>query len=213
MNIFKNLIFLVITILMIGCGDGSDTSTTISTIDSTETSISIDAEIIKKTAMNINNLTVQVHENTFETTSKMYADINKTLQSFVKINDSVINTIDKNMQLLNALAKPFEIADSYSTIFSVNNDYTATTPAFVIQNAITKKYFLVSSESKFFIEGKTIKTYFFDATTLSSAWARVISITDKNKDLYLTILEIDTSNVVHKVSNAFIIKKDKLASL
>lgn len=207
MKIFKNIIFLAFMILLSACSDSipSDTNTTIN-------ENLVDASIINNSAMNINDLTVNVHKNSFDITSKMFNDYNKTLVSLDKMNESFVNTLDKSLKLLNALAQPFKVADDYSSIFSVDNNYTAVSPAFVINATLTNKYFLLSSTTKFFLEGKTIKTYFNDPTSLANAWARVISSADVNKDLFLTLVEIDGSNISRQVSNAFIIEKEVLSA-
>jgi len=164
-------------------------------------------------ALNVDNLTIQVHENTFYTTSKMYTELNKTLVAFDKMNESIIDTMDNNMKLVNTLARVFKISDSYSSIFAITSDYTATKPAFIIKQTLTKKYFLVSSESRFFVDSKTIKTYFFDSASLTNAWTRAISTSNKTKNLYLSLLEIDNNGNITKVTNSFLIKSVNLQTL
>jgi len=203
MILLKTIFFLSFILLFTACGTNSSQNTKVTLVDAT---------VVKQAVVNIDNLTVKVHKNTFDVTSKMYSDLNHTLNSYVKMDEAVTNTMDKQMNLLNALAQPFKFADSFKDIFTTNNNYTATTPAFVIKKALTNKYFLVSSDTKFFIKGQTIRTYFTDSTTLANAWKRVINNADKSKDLYLTLVEIDTSNTIHQVATIFVVKKEKLVS-
>ena len=188
----------------------NDSDTNIS--KDTTSVVPVDAEVVKQAVVTMDNLTVQVHKNTFDVTSKMYSELNRMLVSYVAMDKAVTDTMDEQMKLLNALAQPFKFADSFKDRFTTDENYTATAPAFVIKKALTHKYFLVSSKTKFFIEGQTIRSYFNDATTLTNAWQRVISNADKSKDLYLTLVEIDESNTMHQVATIFIVKKEKLSS-
>jgi len=215
MILLKNIIILSSFILLFtACGGGNSTSST-QTEKSKKTTAAtqIDSQVIKKASMSINNLTVGIHKNTFDVTNKMYTHLNNMLHSYTNVNKVVTDTMDEQMKLLKLLAQPFKIADGFKDRFDVTDNYTATTPAFVIKKQLTSKYFLVSSNTKFFIEGKTIKTYFNDSTTLTNGWKRVIKNADKSKDLYLTLVEIDNSNIMNQVATVFTIKKDKLNSL
>jgi hypothetical protein len=207
MNIFKYTTTLAFALFFISCQGNNSTKETVSEANT------VDATEVKKAALDIDNLTVKVDQNTFETTTKMYNDLNKSLVAFEQINQSIANRMNEEMKLLTVLAKPFAFADNYSNLFSLNENYTATTPAFTINETLTNKYFLVSSTSKFFLEGRTIKTYFDDDTTLGTAWTRMISNADTSKDLYITIIELDSSNILNQVSNAFVIKKATLETL
>ncbi len=201
------LYILSISIFFSGCSKDDNSDTT------SANEISVDAEIVKVSAMKINDLTLKVDQNTYDTTSKMYKDINKTLQAFDKMSQSVLNTLDNGMKLANTLAQPFKISDDYTTLFALENNYTATTPAFTMSLSANKTYFLLSSQTKFYVENKTIKTYFKDASTLSGGWTRAISMADKNKDLYLKIVEIFSDGTSKKVTNSFLIKSTELQAL
>jgi len=198
----------IYTILLVGnmvffcaCGGGGDStsSTTATTNDNTN------EVTILSSAARIDNLTVGVHKNTFDTTSKYYTN-------FSKLSQAHSDRMDAEMKLLNTLAKPFDVAPAYETYFSKNSNYNATVPAIVINKALTNNYFLVSSSTHFYLEGKTIKTFFKDAAGLSKAWSRAISSADKTKDLYLSLVEVDLNARVTNVTNSLLIKSATLKS-
>lgn len=175
-----------------------------------ETDSKSNDEAVLSAALKIDNLVVKVHDNTFKTTSNFYTSTNKMLNDFTRMSESVTDRMNTEMNLLTTLAKPFKIDSNYSSIFSVIDDYTATKPAFVISKTLTNNYFLVSSDSKFYLQNKTIKTLFKDTNTLATAWSRAIINADKTKDLYLCLLELDSNGKVTQVTNSFLIKNATL---
>lgn len=200
------IFFLFVIILVLGgCSNNDSNAST--------TSTEIDAEVIKISAIKINNLTLKVHENTFNTTTKMYNDINRTLIAFDRMSESILNTMDNGLKLINAYAQPFTIADSYSGIFTLNADYTATSPVFAMNISASGKYFLLSSETQLYNEKKTIKTYFTDGSSLTNAWVRSISMANQSKDLFLSLIEISTDGTSKKITNSFLIKSADLQAL
>ena len=178
--------------------------------NNTENGLKTNDKAVLSAAVKIDNLVVKVHDNTFKTTSNFYTSTNKMLNDFTSMSDSVTDRMNAEMNLLTTLAKPFKIDSNYSSIFSVIDDYTATKPAFVISKTLTNNYFLVSSDSKFYLQNRTIKTLFKDTNTLSTAWSRAIINADKTKDLYLCLLELDSNGKVTQVTNSFLIKNATL---
>jgi hypothetical protein len=204
----KTFFFLFTLVFLSACGGGSS-----STSSGDSSKASIDAQVIKKVAISIDNLSLNVHKNSFDVTTQMYKKLQTMLLSYDAMQEVVTKDLNEQMKFLNALAKPFKFADAFVNTFDVNNNYTANIPAFGIQKVLMDKYFLVSSQTRFFIEGQTIRTYFQDSVTLTNAWKRVIKNADKNKDLFLTLIAVDSSNKVQRVCTVFTVKKDKLASL
>jgi len=232
MNMTRTLLLLLLFFSLSACGGSNskaetkDTPTTQETNASTKDSNSETStqeqvsfvpenedEIIKYATVKIDNLVVQVHQNTFANINKMYDNLNRMLHSFDAMNKRVLDTLDLSMKLVNTLAQPVAITSQYTNIFAISNTYTATSPAFVLKSTLKEKYFLVSSVTPFFIERRTIKSYFFDETTLTKSWSNAISSADKEKNLYLSVVEIDKDGVLHKVSNALCIKSAKLKTL
>jgi hypothetical protein len=201
MKMIKKSILFALVLAFGGCGNNS------------EDPIFVDAEVVKLSAMKINDLTIQTQKNTFETTNKLFNDIDNILASVDKVNQSVMDSLDLNMKLANTLAKPFKISDNYSTIFGVDNNYTSTIPPFVVKQPLVKKYFLLASQSKFFLDRKTIKIYFYDAASLTNGWIRVFNDANKDKDLYLCLSELDDNNTVTKITNSFMIPSATLKNL
>ena len=178
------------------------------TTSNDETNSNDDA--VARAAAKIDNLVIKVHDNSFQTKSKLYTALDSMLLDSTKIKESYTERMVEEMKLLNTLAKPFAIADAYSTYFTLNNNFNATTPAFIIEKALTNSYFLLSSESKFYLQGKTIKTYFKESATLATAWQRAITNADKEKNLYLALVEIDNEGKVTQVTNSLLIKSSTL---
>jgi len=205
-HISKGLLSLTSLLLLIGC-QGNNTSSTSQTLTVDE-----NEETITRAAANVDDLTIQVHDNTFATTSSMYESVDSMSEDFTRMSESVTERMTQEMKLLNTLAKPFSIDENYSAYFAVDNNYTATTPAFVILQTLPSQYFLVSSPTKFYTDGSTVKTLFNDATTLTNAWSRAITSADKNKDLFLSLLELDANATVKKITNSFLIKSATLQS-
>jgi len=184
--------------------EGSDGSTTTSTVTTTN-----DDTLLRASAK-IDDLVIKVHDNTFQTEDELYKELNQMLLDYTRMKESVTDRMTSEMQLLNTLAKPFAIADSYSSYFSLNSNYNATTPAFIINKTLTSNYFLLSSDTQFYLQGKSIKTYFKDTSTLANAWQRAITNADVNKDLYLTLLALSADGKVTRVTNSFIVKSATL---
>ena len=194
----KELIFITLLVIFSGCGGSGGSSTSSSNL--------VDAEPIVKAVAHMDKLNIDVQKNTYDTTTELLTDVNSMLHSVVDIDDNVTHTMVLNMKLLNALAQPVGITQNYKSLFAIADTYNSTTPAFRIIGTLTKNYFLLSCETPFFIEQKTVKSYFNNSDTLSKAWIKAISTADKSKNLYLSIVEIDEENITHKVSNALLIK-------
>ncbi|MBL1244190.1 MAG: hypothetical protein COA39_007360 [Sulfurimonas sp.] len=192
---------VIIFLLFTACGNNSNNDT-----NSTGTN----DETLTRAAIKINDLTVKVHDTTFETTSGLYTKTDQLLSDFTRINQSVTDRMNAEMQLLTILAKPFEIKSNYTNSFSENNNFNATVPPFTINTPLTNNYFLVSSTSKFYLQGRTIKTFFIDSASLTVAWSKAIENANKNKDLYLSLLEIDTNGKVTQVTNSFLLNSETL---
>ena len=200
---FKELTLVILFVVFAGCNSSDNTP---SNSNSVSSSSLVDAEPVVKAAAQIDKLTVDVHKNSYDTTTKLLTDVDRMLHSVVAMDENVTNTMIQSMQLANALAQPVKIAKNYQSLFAVTGSYNSTVPAFQIIGFLTKNYFLLSSETPLFLEKKTVKGYFNNAATLTKAWSNAIDAANKSKNLYLSIVEIDGQNIVHKVSSAFLIK-------
>lgn len=219
----KELVLIALLGTFAGCGGSSDnssssdnnstaTTTTTSSSSSSNSSL-VDAEPIKKAIIQVDKLTVDVHKNSFDITTKLLNDVGSMLHSVAIINESVGNRLNLSMKLANTLAKPVGITETYKSLFSIKSDYNSSVPAFNITATLTNNYFLLSSETPFFLEKKTVKGYFKDASSLSDVWVKALADANKSKNLYFSIVEIDKNNITHKVSNALLIKSADLKNL
>jgi hypothetical protein len=131
--------------------------------------------------------------------------------SFDKVNSDILNTADLSMKLITELTKPFTFYNPDASPFSLNTDFHLGLPAFSIKpSALTKKYILVSSPSRLFPEDQSMKTLFSGPITLAKAWDRAISNADSSKNLYVTILEIDTNATLTNLTNGLLVKSSQL---
>ncbi len=196
----KELVLIALLGTFAGCGGSSDNSHL------------VDAEPIKKAVIQVDKLTVDVHKNSFDITTKLLNDVGSMLHSVAIINESVGNRLDLSMKLANTLAKPVGITETYKSLFGIAKDYNSTSPAFTV-GTLTNNYFLLSSVTPFFLEKKTVKGYFKDESSLSDVWVKALADANKSKNLYFSIVEIDKNNITHKVSNALLIKSADLQKL
>ena len=204
----KELLLVSLFVVLTGCGSSNNNSSSSASSPSL-----VDAEPIKKVAIQVDKLTIDVHKNSYATTTKLLNDVEKMLHSVDSMNKRVINTIDLSMKLVNTLAKPVGITENYKSLFLFFLDYNSTIPAFNISGTLTKKYFLLSSVSPFFLEKKTRKGYFVDTSSLAAVWGKALETANRSKNLYFSIVEIDTNNTIHKVSNALVIKSVDLQKM
>lgn len=215
----KELVLIALLGTFAGCGgssgdsSSSDTNTTATTTSSSSNSSLVDAESIKKAVIELDKLTLDVHKNSFDITTKLLNADDSMLHSVAIINESVGNRLDLSMKLVDSLAKPFGITEGYKSLFTVASSYSSTLPAFNMTGSLTKNYFLLSSETPFFLEKKTVKGYFKDTSSLSDVWVKALVDANKSKNLYFSIVEIDANNITHKVSNALLIKSADLKNL
>jgi len=165
-------------------------------------------------AAKIDNMTVQVNENGMKSTSDMLDSLNSELHSFVDMTESATQTMISAMNYANALSQPFSFADEYKNYFDIDMDYSSVKSAFILKKVeSTKKYLLLSSDSSLFLQGHTLKSYFFDMSSLTVAWTKAISLANKDKNLYFTIHEIDKDGTLHSVCNSFSIENKILKDL
>jgi len=186
-NIFKtSLLFATLVLLTLGCKDTKTTQEKPSTrrCDTNASTI-------------VNAATLHVMQNTLTNTTKILGDINNTLQNM---------DIQVSTDTLKTLAAPFVMSREGANIFEVNSSL----PGFSIKQPLTKKYILVSSTSRFFPDTNSIKTLFFNPFSLSSALQRALINADKSKNLYLTILQVETNARVTNLTNGLLIKSSQL---
>jgi len=213
-------IFALLSMLTFnGCGGGSSTDQTANELDNNIKSTTPNSSeneydrVITLSAVKIDNLTIKIHENGMKSISDMLDSLNSELYSFVDMTDSVTQTMVSAMKYADALAQPFSLTEKYKNYFDIDMSYTAVKSAFILKEPSTKKFILLSSDSSLFLEGHTLKSYFFDASSLSNAWTKSISFANKDKNLYFTIHEIDKNGTAHNVCNSFFIKSVDLKEL
>ena len=195
-NIFKtSLLFATLVLLTLGCKETKTAQEKPSTSRCDTNASTI-----------VNAATLHVMQNTLTNTTKILGDINNTLQNMDRMNTAVLNTVQVSADTLKILAAPFIISSEGANIFEVNNSL----PGFSIKQPLSKKYILVSSTSRFFPDTNSIKTLFFNPSSLSSALQRALTNADKSKNLYLTILQVETNARITNLTNGLLIKSSQL---
>jgi len=203
MKIVYNLLLTSVLVGVSGCGSSSDLKNTTDN----------NAEVINLAALKIDAMDVRVHKRSQDFTNEMYKDINKSLSSCAAMMDRVSTTMDLSMKTINTLAQPFKISDDYSNTVALNKNFTMNIPAFTLQNSANIKFFILFSDSRFFLPKHTIKKLVYTQADLALQWTDVLKSIDKNRDLYITLEEIKSDNSLTKVCLPFEIKSSKLKEL
>ena len=178
------------SLLLVGCGSSkSEKKTYVCDLN--------DSLTLKSSAL-------KVSQNTLELSSKILMDMNATLEKINRMNEAIYETMDVSAQTLEKVAKPFSISDEGAKIFTINSF----TPSYIaIKQPLTKKYILVSSANRFFPDGQSVKTLFSDGTTLSNALQKAFNESDSSKNLYLTILQIESNQTLTNLTNGLLIQR------
>lgn len=177
-------------LLLVGCGDSkSKEKTYVCDVNNTLT--------LKSSAL-------KVSQNTLELSSKILNDMNATLDKINRMNQAINNTMEISSKTLQIIAKPFFLSDEGAKTFSIN---TLIPPYISIKQPLTKKYMLVSSTNRFFPDSQSVKTLFSDEITLANAVQKAMRETESSKNLYLTILQIESNQTITNLTNGLLIKR------
>jgi len=150
--------------------------------------------------------TLKVSQNTLDVSTNIINDMNATLDKIDRINEAIFETMKLSAQTLEKIAEPFQMSDEGSQLFYVQD------PPFIfmIKQPLLKNYILVSSTSRFFPDLSSVKTLFNNPITLSSAITRAITQAEPNKNLYMTILQVESNATLTNLTNGLLIKSSQL---
>ena len=222
---------LVATLLLVGCGgskseeksvqsDKSDSVVTIENVASSDTNDSVvnnssdDNTLVSgeatKFSCDINNSLILkssalgVSQNTLDLSNKILKDMNGMLDNTNKMKEAVYNTMEIASQTVQKIAEPLTVSDEGKKIFTID---TNNEPYISIKQVLTKKYILVSSPSRFFPDTQSVKTLFNNGGTLTSALTKAFNAAGNSKNLYLTILELESDKTLTNLTNGILIKR------
>ncbi len=185
---------IVTSLLLISCGsNNSDPST------SKEEAFSCTLE----NSLALKSSTVAVSQNSINLSTKIIQDMNRTMDDINRMNEAVYTTMNISAQTLQKLAEPLKVSADGQNLFVID---PSKDPCIKIKDSLSKKYILVSSPSRFFPYIQSVKTLFKDADTLTSALDKAFDGVDSSKNLYLTILELESDNTFTNLTNGILIK-------
>lgn len=195
-NAFKCSAFaILLTLFVDGCDNSNKTETT-PALTSCDTNA----------AATLNAATLSVMQNSIETSTKILNDMNATLTKIDAMNERVLQTLELSATTAAKLAGDFNMSAEGATLFEVNNSI----PGFAIKVPLSKNYILASSPNRFFPDSQTLKTLFYDPSSLTNALNRALKAADKNSNLYMTILQVETNGTITNLTNGLFISKSLL---
>ncbi len=197
-NVLKFSTFAIfLTLFITGCGSSNKDETN---------STKINNSCATNTASTLNRATLTVMRNSLQTSTHIIDDMNLTLSKMDAMNDRVLQTVELSAKTVSKLADDFNMTKEGTKHFKVDNAL----PGFVIKGALSKKYILASSASRFFPDSKTLKTLFYDSSSLTIALNRALSSANKSNNLYMTILQVETNGTITNLTNGLLILKSNL---
>ena len=188
---------IFLTLFITGCGSSNKDETN---------STKINNSCATNTASTLNRATLTVMRNSLQTSTHIIDDMNLTLSKMDAMNDRVLQTVELSAKTVSKLADDFNMTKEGTKHFKVDNAL----PGFVIKGALSKKYILASSASRFFPDSKTLKTLFYDSSSLTIALNRALSSANKSNNLYMTILQVETNGTITNLTNGLLILKSNL---
>ena len=146
-------------------------------------------------------------------TSVLLEDSYKVMESVEEMGESVATSRELSAEFINLLAKGQTFNSGYSDIFSLNSSYGADTSYFSIDNVSNDtNYLLVSSSTRLFVQGTTIKTLFNDESSLDAAWQRSLD-NHQSGNMYLNIYEVKIDGTVERAGTPALIPADTVTTL
>ena len=188
---------IFLTLFITGCGSSNKNETN---------STKVHSSCATNTVSTLNTTALTVMHNSLQTSTHILKDMNQTLVRMDTMNDRVLKTVELSAKTVSKLADDFNMTEEGAKHFKVGTIL----PGFVIKGALSKKYILASSASRFFPDAKTLKTLFYDSNSLTIALNRAIDTADKSNNLYMTILQIETNGTITNLTNGLLILKSNL---
>ena len=147
---------------------------------------------------------VGVSQNTVALSSKILNDMNGMLDKINRMNDAIYDTTEIASRTVQKIAEPLSISAEGEKIFTIDVN---SEPYISIKKPLTKKYILVSSPNRFFPDTQSVKTLFNNGTTLTNALTKAFDNAGDTKNLYLTILELESDKSLTNLTNGILIKR------
>lgn len=184
---------ILLSILLAGCNANKKSEEAPAAVCDINNSLALKATALK------------VSQNSLELSTKIINDMNKTLDKIDRMNQAVFDTMKLSSDTLEKIAEQFKMSDEGSKLFYVQDS----PPAFMIKQPLVKKYILVSSPNRFFPDASSVKTLFTDSSTLSSATQRALTQADPNKNLYMTIVQVESNGTLTNLTNGLLVKSSQ----
>lgn len=184
---------ILLSILLAGCNANKKSEEAPAAVCDINNSLALKATALK------------VSQNSLELSTKIINDMNKTLDKIDRMNQAVFDTMKLSSDTLEKIAEQFKMSDEGSQLFYVQDS----PPAFMIKQPLVKKYILVSSPNRFFPDASSVKTLFTDSSTLSSATQRALTQADPNKNLYMTIVQVESNGTLTNLTNGLLVKSSQ----
>jgi len=185
---------LLLSLFILGCNKSNKSEDNATAVCDTNSSLALKATTLK------------VSQNTLDVSTDIINDMNATLKKIDRMNEAIYETMKLSAQTLEKIAEPFQMSNEGSQLFYVDS----TPPIFMIKQPLLKNYILVSSPSRFFPDFASVKTLFNNPITLSSAITRAYTQAEPNKNLYITILQVESNATLTNLTNGMLIKSSQL---
>ncbi len=146
------------------------------------------------------------YKNDLNITAELGDNARSIGESVESMGESIETSRVLVVEFIDLLIKDQTFNADYSSIFSTNPNYKTTTTSYFTMNSFDdkKSYMLVSSSTRLFVPGTTIKTLFTDNSSLNSAWQRSVD-NHQSGNMYLNIYEIEEDGTVQRAGNPAII--------
>ncbi len=202
-TVLAKLLALVLAFMLTGCSNTPD--------DEPESRFDVYSFI--DFGLTLQDTLVHSYESDLNLTSELVEDTYIMMDSFEKVADSVITSSTLAAEFINLLAKDHAFNDGYNGTFSLNPTY-GTDSSFFTMNTfdLTKTYMLVTSSTRLFVPQTTVKTLFYDNSSLDAAWQRSLDH-HQTGNMYLNIYEIEADGTVQRAGNAAVIPAAAIANL
>ncbi|MDF1879957.1 hypothetical protein JHD50_01355 [Sulfurimonas sp. MAG313] len=213
----KSLLYifsLAFIVLFSACSDDKeDESPTTTTTTTTSTVTDLTLENATDLTFSVQKTIAAVYTTDYNLSKKLVNDLDNMKDKVESMSLAVTQSIENAEDVVSILAKTPTINAGYTSLFSVSSSYNSSTPAFAyLVSTSPKNFFLVSSKSRLFTEGNTIKTYFKNSAALLVAWKRSIN-NHSSGHLYFNIYELKDSGVEQRVSSSMFIPASKFPLL
>ncbi len=203
-TVSTKLLALALAFILSGCSNSPDD----------EPSSKFDVYTFIDFGLTLQETLLGTYESDLMITGALVEDTYKVMDSVEQMADRVTTSRELSAEFINLLAKGQTFNEDYSSIFSTNSNYETTNTSYFTMNAFDdeKSYMLVSSSTRLFVPGTTIKTLFTDNSSLNSAWQRSLD-NHQSGNMYLNIYEVKADGTVQRAGTPALIPSETVTSL